>query len=231
MFRLHRRWFIVALSTVLPPASATLGLYLKVFADHVNYWVVGFIILCLGLLSFGVAYSVQIKPFRDLSSPLKLLLQIAGNRIIEKGAEDGIALRLNLLMLYRPFRGSFRLHFRIRWGLGMSYQPDGAVEFLSTKGVCGSVLASRRGRLIDMSIPANQEWGFNEKEKKKFPTFTAIWSLPVFELDKEEVMTGRILGTINLDSETPGAYQVLAGDPDYRVLFEEFRDVVSKVTS
>jgi hypothetical protein len=116
--------------------------------------------------------------------------------------------------------------------LGTRYSPDNKVEFHISKGVAGAAVARRRAVFVNLEQRNNRHsWGFSDKELAGFPHFTAIWSLPVFELDKAGNPTGKILGTINLDSVTRGAFSVLEGNPAYERLLEEFQDLVSKVAS
>lgn len=121
----------------------------------------------------------------------------------------------------------------------MDHDGDGAAEFGITKGVAGE--ARRRGNkyAVNMEDPKNKSnaWRFSRRDIKrlKFPEHTLIWSFPVYELDKQDDPTGKILGTVNLDSLKPGAYAALIGDPAVRTELEsmmaDFQDVVMKIAS
>jgi hypothetical protein len=162
------------------------------------------------------------------------LLDAVGGRVIDLGESEGIEARINYLGLYRPWRWLFLRRFlRVRWGIGMTFSSDNTAEFHVSKGVAGAVVAGRKALLIDLEKPANQHgWNFSPKELARFPSFTAIWSLPIFELDRSGNATGKILGTINLDTTSPNAFAKLSrADSGYAELLEEFQDLVSRVAS
>jgi hypothetical protein len=214
MFRKRTRYFIFFLSTLLPVASLGIGVYLKLSSPSGTVMIALF--LGLLILSSSLAYYVHIKPLRDLSSAVSVLLDTVGQRIIDVAESDQIAARLNYLAIFRPWQRLFvRRFFRIAWGLGMRYQPDNTVKFHVSKGVAGRARADRRETLVNMELPQNQNYGgFSKGERAKFPALTAIWSLPIFELDRSGNATGPILGTINLDSDTRGAWAVFTSNQE-----------------
>jgi hypothetical protein len=207
------------------------GVYLKLSSPSGSIIVV--LLFGVFALSAASAYYVHIKPVRDLESAVVVLLDCVGQRIIDAADSDRIEARLNYLAIFRPARWLFcRRFFRIAWGLGMKYEPDNTVQFHVSKGVAGRALQDRKKTLVNLELPQNRNFGgFSDKEKATFPLLTAIWSVPIFELDRSGNATGKILGTINLDSETLGAWHVFSGNEEYEGLLEELQDLVSKVAS
>ena len=231
MFHTKRRKLLFVASTILPVASITLALYIK--SKSPSNQVIGAFLLGILLLSAIIAWYSHIQPLREVSSAVTALLDAVGGRVIDLGKSDGIDPRMNYLALYRPWRGLFlRRFFRVRWGIGMRFSPDNAAEFHISKGIAGAAVKRRRALLIDLEEPKNQHgWNFSSDELTGFPAFTAIWSLPIFELDRGGNATGKILGTINLDATAHGAFRILSSNMEYAELLEEFQDLVSKVAS
>jgi len=231
VFRTRRRYVIAVIAAVLPLASLGIGIYLK--SSTPSGTVIAIIFVGLLVLSSLSSYYNYVKPLRDLSSAVVYLLENVGQRVIDLANSDGIQARLNYLAIVRPWRRLLcRRYFKIAWGIGMKYEPDNTVTFHISKGVAGRAFRDRRATLVNLQLPENANYGgFSGKEKATFPTLTAIWSLPIFELDRSGDATGKILGTINLDSDTDGAANIFSGHPEYEGLLEELQDLVSKVAS
>jgi hypothetical protein len=213
--------------------GSLIGIYLKVHQQNVDWWIVYAFFGGLVLCAFVASYYTHIKPLRDPAANGRLLLDTIGTRIVKYGKDKGLPLRLNMLLIYRPLkRFFFSKYLRVRWGLQMTFDPDGAVEFHIKKGVAGEALTNGRPKLVNMEEPENKgNWGFTEKELRKFPPHTMIWSYPLFQLDKLGDNTGKLLGTVNLDSIFPGACEIVLKDPEFAKLMEEFRDIACKIAS
>ncbi len=231
MFNTGRRNLLFVVTATLPMASGALAIYQR-SKSPTPLGVVAFF-SGLALLSITASWYSHIRPHRELASAVKALLDAIGGRVVDLGKMSGIAVRINYLGIYRPARWLFvRKFFRLRWGIGMTYEPDNNAEFPIRKGVCGEAVARRRARLINMELAQNRNsWNFAKKELDRFPQFTAIWSLPIFELDRSGGPTGRVLGTINLDTTCDEACAVLSSTPEFSQLLEELQDLVSKIAS
>lgn len=231
MFRTRRRYLVFIVTALFPLATLAVGIYLRV--SRPNAFVIGALLLVVLALSSFSAYYIHIKPLRELSSATTVLLESVGQRIIELASAEGVQARLNYLAIFRPVKYIFfSRYFRVAWGIGMRYQPDNTMRFHVSKGVAGKAVRTRRSIFVNQELPENRNYGgFSDEELGTFPPLTAIWSFPVFELDRSGNATGTILGTINLDSETHGAWEVFMGNQEYGRLLEEFRDLVSKVVS
>src|SRR5437867_6648991 len=214
MFRMGRRWLTFFCSAILPIVSAAIGIYLKS-----QNWSVGVLVLlvaALVILSCLLSYFNNIKPVKDVAPGIREMLEVVGQRIVDQGKRDGIDIRLNILVLYRPARWFFvRRFLRFCWGLGMKYDSDSAYDFPIKKGVAGEVVRTLQARLVNMDGLTNDDWGFRAKEALIFPKFTLIWSLPVYEFDRHGAFTGKVLGTVNLHSTSSHSFEVVYGNVNY----------------
>ncbi|HJX82958.1 MAG TPA: hypothetical protein VJ723_01295 [Candidatus Angelobacter sp.] len=225
---------LTPLATIM---GALIGVYLKT-NPNISWWIVGGLLGGLILSAVLASYFTHIRPARDASTVGRLLLDHIGTRIVKYCDEKGIAVRLNVLVVYRPLRFLFLMRrFKVRWSLEM-HHADGGADFGIRKGVAGRVFATGVNLAIDMENPNNQGvWKFTERDcrRLKFPSHTLIWSFPVCELNKENYITGRVLGTLNLDSLEPNAFNILVADQAVRneveLMMQELQDVVSKVAS
>lgn len=110
----------------------------------------------------------------------------------------------------------------------MNFDPDSDARFHCAKGVCGEALRTRKEKLADMALP--NTWKFQPKEIANWPNFTAIYSWPVFQLNKQG-RAGKILGTLNLDSVSPNAYDRIDKDPAFKREMQDLRDLFCKLVS
>ncbi|MBI2681927.1 MAG: hypothetical protein HYX26_01690 [Acidobacteriales bacterium] len=232
MFRTGRRWTLVILSAVVPLITLIVSIYFKLYAQTLNWWIlIGFGAVSF-LLAGAIAYFTHIKPVRDMTPLIQLFLEGVGQRILEAGKSEGLELRLSILRIYRPvWTLCLRRYFHVCWSMNMHQQADNDMRFHIRKGVSGQVRKSGKSLLVDMTLPENRHMGFSAKEAARFPAFTVIWSLPVFELNRSNRTTSRVLGVVNVDSATTGAYAKLRSNPGLDSLFKDFREVVSKVMS
>lgn len=240
MLRTGRRRLVFLLTPLATTISSILGLYLKVYGQSTSWRVVGGLVLILISSAFLASYFTHVRPVRDASTVGRLLLDHVGQRIAKYCQDKGVSIRLNALILYRPARFLFLARrFKARWSLGM-HQADAGTEFGIKKGVSGQVFKSGNSVAVDMEESRNRDprtWKFTERDLRrlKFPGHTLIWSFPVFELNRENYPTGRILGTLNLDSLQKGAFQALVRDDVVRTeledMMEQLQDMVSRVAS
>jgi hypothetical protein len=190
------------------------------------------------LCTFLPSYYTYIRPLKDSNVIGRLLLDLVGNRIRAYCLGKGVEVRLNVLMIYRPARFLFSIRrFRVRWHLGMAHDGDGAAEFGITKGVVGRVFKSGNRVAVNVEGSKPSDWNFTARDLRrlKLPDHKMIWSFPVNGLDKTDMPTGIILGTVNLDSLQVGAYTKLVADPVVRAelesMLQDFQDIVMKIAS
>lgn len=240
MFRQRTRRFLFILAPVAAIAATGLSIYLKLYGQQTSWVVVGSFAAVLLLCALISSYYTYLRPLKDLNTIGRELLKLVGSRVRDYCKSKGVDVRLNVLMIYRPFKFFFLIRrFRVRWGMSMDHAGDGAAEFGIKKGVAGE--ARRRGNKFaaNMEDPKNKNpnWKFSKWDlsRLKFPEHTLIWSFPVYELDKQDSPTGEILGAVNLDSLQPGAYATLIGDPAVRAelesMMEDLQDTVMKIAS
>lgn len=239
-----RRWFVFCLTPAVSIISLGIGIYLKWKPDTFQWWHVFAMATVLSVCAIFASFFTNIRPLRDPNSNGELLLETIGKRIIEYGEDKGlktkwvngeniIGLRLNIMMAERRWF-IWKRHFKVRWSLGMDDSPDAAIRFPVTKGVAGEAFRERKPRVVDFEDPdARGDWGFTDKDRgrMKFPKFTMIWSYPIFELDKGGKQTGRILGTVNIDSALPGACKLVIEDQLFLTLVSDFWQISSKICS
>lgn len=226
-----RRQFAFLLNPSVTLLGSAIGIYLKIVGQNPSWPVVGSLTGALIVCAVASSFYTHLRPLPDPAGNIKLLLDFIGNRILEFGTTNGVVLRLNILLVYRPASCFYlRKKFKVRWNLRMANMKDVDIEFDIKKGVAGEALRTGEPTLVNMQ-EAQGDWGFTEKELAKFPKHTMIWSYPIFKLDPKEEPTSKIIGTVNLDSTQVGAFQIVVKDADeYDRRMEELRDIVSRVT-
>ena len=232
MFGMRRRWLVFFLTAILPALSLIWGLNLKLDSESVwNARTIAILVAVL-LVSLGLSYLNVLKPVRDVESGVKALLEIVGGKIIAMGEQDGIEPRLNILLCRRPARWFFfRRYLWVAWSLKMRGHPDVAISFPISKGVAGEAFRTKRPKLVNLEETGVQVWGITPKEAGAFPELTAIYSVPIFEIDKQNEQTGRVIGTVNLDSRAQKAFRKIARNQEYKRGLEEFSELASKLCS
>lgn len=234
MLRKSRRILLFLLTPLTALISAAIGIYLKIFAQNPSWWIVGSLAAGLVLATFVASFFTYLKPLRDIETMVAFMLELFGNRILGYGVAEGVDLRLNVLLVYRPIKFLFfRKYLKVTWSVGMKYAKDETARFRAYKGVAGKVLATGNTSLVNMEIPGERaKWGFSPQELATFPEHTMIWSFPIYRLDKEGKSTGKRVGAVNLDSLQKGAFHtVITCQEEFREMMEEFQDIISKVAS
>ena len=232
MFRMWKRWLLLALQVSAVVATTALGVY--VATGHANPYVEWTLIAAIVVFTILGAYYTFISPIRELNAFVIAVLDAQAEHIVEFVKSHNIDIRLNIaLVSIYPFQLAYPFkRFKIVWDCGMKYAADATTTFPVSKGVAGEAYRRRRDRLVNMEIAENQnleKWGFSKKEASLFPKFTAIWSLPVFRLGPNDRPTGKICGMLNLDSISAGAFNVLASQREIQKLLEELRELLCKL--
>jgi hypothetical protein len=210
MFRIWKRWLLLGLQVSAVAATTALGLYQYIVKpENVDWQIEAPFLAAIFVLTLLGAYYTYINPVRELNAFVVAVLDNQAQHIVDSAKANGIDIRLNIaIVCIYPIQFSWPLkRFRIVWDRGMKYAPDAATAFPVSKGVAGQAYRNRRDKLVNMEISGNQDlskWGFTKKEAAVFPTFTAVWSLPVFRLGPGDRPTGKICGMLNLDSTTTG---------------------------
>ncbi len=232
------------ITVLLASGSPSLTIYFKIHPSpaRADWFVVGLIVsVMLGLTGF-LAYQTYINPLRDMRPFAEAILNTYAARIdaLARSANPAagfppIAIRIAFLMLHRPWYWLFlRRYFRVEWDFQMGYAPDRNADFHCSKGVCGEALRAETEVLEDMTLRDDKgnkkTWKFQPKEIQKMPSFTCIYSWPVFQLNKQG-RAGRVLGTLNLDSDTPHAYDRIVKDPAFKTEMKDLRDLFCKLVS
>src|SRR5258708_38077131 len=104
MFRQRTRRFLFILGPIAAITATILSLYLKIFAQQTSWIVVGSLAIVLLTCAFISSYYTYLRPMKDLNTIGRLLLNIVGSRIRDYCKEKGVDVRLNVLMIYRPFK-------------------------------------------------------------------------------------------------------------------------------
>jgi hypothetical protein len=226
---------VCSLSPMVSVCSVAIGIYMKYKPDKIVWDVVWLISGLLIMCAIGATYYANFRPLRDPASNGRLLLDTFAGQIIAYGKSKNVKLRLNILIVRRGiwfFNKSFKIAWA-SWNKTKDFYPDGAVSFDVEKGIAGYGYKQKIDLLVDMEEPANRDkdWGFTAEEKEAFPEHTMIWSFPIYEVNKEGDMTGKILGMLNLDSQTRGAFKIVLTDEEFRNRMVDFREIACKVTS
>jgi hypothetical protein len=175
----------------------------------------------------------QIKPIRDVAGSIPAYWNVMCEPIIRLAQRDKLRPRVNVLICRRTWKWlGLRPYLVLVWGKGMESFPDVKISFLATKGVAGLVLREKEPRLVDIEKSPNSEWGFADKETRKFPKITSIYSWPIYEVDAKGNQTGNVVGTVNLDTLATGAAdKIRIRQDEYHKLLQDFAELVAKVAS
>jgi hypothetical protein len=228
------------LTPVVALAGAALSVYLKVKGQQGSWWIIGPLIALIALCAGVTSYYSFLRPLKDPTTLGYLALKMVAQQIAPFCQEKGVEVRFNVMAIYRPASCFFLIRrFRIRWHFNTGHDGDGTAEFRITKGVAGAARKSGNRLAINMEDPKhkNNNWGFSQRDldRLQFPKHTMIWCFPVYELDRHNQTTSRIIGMLSLDSLQPGAYDKLVGDEEVRKQLEsrmqEYQDVVMEVAA
>ncbi|GEM_PF-5972352 len=170
---------------------------------------------------------------KDIEPLAQSFLDKLGDEIIALGNRDGIKPRLNILVVYREKRRLFwGVYLRVAWSREMEFQPDMHATFSTSKGVAGEVVKEKAPRLADIERYGHQTWGFSEREARLFPKLTAIYGWPIYQLDRHQRLSAKILGTVNLDAQEPGALaRLVRHKAEYDALLKDFAKFASAILS
>lgn len=235
MFRMWKRWLLLAIQVAAVAVTTALGVYqYLVKPENVDWPIESACLAAIFLLTILGAYYTYINPVRELNSFVIAVLDAQAQHLVDAANARNMDIRLNIAIVSAcvlqwawPLR-----RFRIVWDCGMKYASDAFVTFSVSKGVAGEAYRSRRDKLVNMEISGNDDlkkWGFSKKETSVFPKFTAVWSLPVFRLGPGDRPTGKICGMLNLDSTTAGAFSILTAYPEFGRLLGELRELLCKL--
>lgn len=233
MLRKRRRIVLWIGYAVLPIASPVLSAFVlnrpEVFTKPYVYAIFSLLVFVSG----AIAYVNVFKPLRDIEPLAQSFLDKLGEQLIALGKKDGIQPRLNILIVYRDWRSLFlEKYLQVVWSREMEYQPDLHASFPISKGVAGEVVRAKAPRLADIERFGHQGWGFDDKASSAFPKLTAIYSWPIYQLDRQQRPTAHILGTVNLDAQVSGAIRRIAANKvEYDALLRDFTRFASAIFS
>ncbi len=154
-------------------------------------------------------YWTAVRPAKRIEELAPITLDGLVDRLIEElRVTTGVTARVNLMMIERTWRWlGLRKYFRMRWHKGMDNQPDVNLCFPVRFGVSGECVRDKQP-----VYAGNEEVGkftLPERKNKLTKQLTAILSFPVYEQARTGIQSGRIVGVLNLDSASPGAYNLL----------------------
>ena len=129
--------------TTTPKAGDPAGI-----SQYLPYLYVG--VICV--ISVAAAYFTHMKPARDLEKPLLRFLAVLAENPLKLGRKHGIAPRMNVMLVHRPWYllGSKRM--RVVWSANMDSFPDVRFSCSCNQGVSGQALRKRLPVLADCSV-------------------------------------------------------------------------------
>ena len=92
-------------------------------------------------------------------------------------------------------------------------RPDVNISFRLKYGVTGACFRTRQPAYADATLLRSGELALPSRVAQQTPDLQAILSYPVYEpAPKGRPQSGKLVGVLNLDSVTKGAYNLLVGD-------------------
>jgi hypothetical protein len=236
MFRRWKRIVAVCAAAVLPIFAALWSAILsKLTATlpgqpqehaYLPYIYVGAI--CLA--SAFAAYFNHLKPARDLEKPVLRFLAALAEDPIKLGKKHGIAPRMNLMIVCRPWYFLGRKRIRIVWNSNMDSFPDVRFACFCDQGVSGQALKKRLPVLADCSVADKTSFKFTAKQLEQTAHVKAVWSWPIYEIDSKGSQTGEVIGILNLDGTANGAFSKLEQNTDaFEKAMKKFAEVASTI--
>jgi hypothetical protein len=186
VFSLIARVFLVLIS----PVAAAIGLYVGTDVGKILA-----LLVSAGVLAIGtgfVEWLNVVRPARKINAVRGFIITQNAAGIMEPLTKKGIAVRMNLMIPFRPMRFGFRRYFRIVWGDGMSSFPDADIWIPVRCGVVGKAYATGYATAADAATLKSNALRFPRRLRAKVEHLTCVVSHPVYAPDHEP---GRPRGT------------------------------------
>lgn len=135
------------------------------------------------------------------------------------GRNAKIIPRMNVMRRRRRARNLWiRPYYEFWWTKGMNDQPDLGISFPEGRGVVSECF-KRKVPLLSSPQELDEKYKLPTCEQSFAGDLTVLLSVPIYD----HSVPGDILGVLNLDSKTPGAFNVFMRDQ--RLLLEVTREM------
>jgi len=230
MFSKRRRLLAAFIPSILTTLAALWSAILSRGSSANAAWLPFVYVGSVALVSAVSAYFTQLKPAHDLEKPVNELLAILAEKPMKIARNLGVAPRMNIMLLIGPRFLFGKKRIKVVWGAGMDNFPD--VQFVCNhdQGVAGMALANGVPVLYDLEANDPSSLKLPQSLVRATTHLTAIWSWPIYEVDKSGHQTGKLLGVVNLDTTKPGGAAALMSKTEtFEKLLRKFCEVASKV--
>lgn len=156
-------------------------------------------------------YYTNVRPAKRIEELAPITLDGLAEPLLEQLEAGGIIARLNLMIPGRSWKwlGLLR-YFKIRWSKGMRNQPDVNLSFRLRYGVTGACFRSGKPVYANPTEIRSSQYALPKSVRRHAPDLQAIFAYPVYEPPaRGGTQSGKLLGVLNLDSATVGAYNTL----------------------
>jgi hypothetical protein len=207
MFNLTKRILAVFAAITLPALAALWTAVLSRFPPTQHPYLPYIYVGMIAITSGGVAFFTHIKPAQDLEKPIIKFFGILAEAPLKLAKRHGIRPRLNLMLITRPWHLFGARRVKVVWGVGMDNFPDVRFSCSLSQGVVGEALRSQKPVMLNCETADPVQFNFSQKQLAQTKHVTAIWSLPIYEVDGKGQQTGRVIGALSLDSVAPGGFE------------------------
>lgn len=210
----YTNWGTVLLKASLPTFTYLAGAGLKLFpkTDLQTFVLVTFAIFLVATLT---EYRTLIIPTERWDNVVPFVADRLTDRFFHFVRERaGIEPRMNVMV---PVRSAcfiwLRRNFHVWWARGMDNQPDVGIKIRSGEGVVSECFKRKESVIAD-SKSLKLGHALCVSQQKLVKDLDVVVSVPIYEARiGAKNQSGRIIGVLNLDSKTPGAFKMLSNDP------------------
>jgi hypothetical protein len=203
------RWIPTIRRTLIGVASYAVAIAIHYVRDTASveiYSIAGLGVLVLILTD---EYFTEVRPAKRIEELAPITLDGLVDPLISQLKDNSVVVRVNLMMACRTWRWCWtRRYFCMKWYRGMENQPDVNIIFPVGKGISGQCFQTKRP--VYANPAALAQYPLPKRISLLTQHLQAVLSFPVFEPPgKRGIQSGRLLGVLNLDSQTPNAYDLL----------------------
>ena len=194
--------------------------------NYLPYFYVG----AICIISGAAAYVTHFKPALDLEKPVLSFLALLAAQPIELGSKCGIKPRMNVMLVQRRWCYFGRKRIRVVWSINMEGFPDVRFNCFWDQGVSGQSLKTKRPVYADCSMADKTVFNFNQKQLEQTSHVKAVLSWPIYQVDKQGMQTGAVIGVVNLDGTADGSFEKLtANAAKFDKSMKKFAEVTSTI--
>ena len=188
------------------------------------YAIAGAVVLALLI---GDEYSSSVRPAKRIEELAPIALDGVAEPLLTQLKDNQVVARINLMTPTRTWKwlGMVR-YFKMRWSKGMSNQPDVNISFRLNQGITGACFQNKKPQYADHDQILSSPFALPDNIRRHAPDLQVIFSYPVYEpARKGKPQSGKLLGVLNLDSNSVNAYNILMMTP----VFDEVHAAIQNI--